>query len=212
MIGTFLSGKKIKLTYGSQLIEIKRDVEPIWSKAVPRWYQLDDAAYALAEWGSVLEIPQPELILFYVKGSSNQTDWSFAHHGHFSPHEFVHTLPSVRFGTLAQVKGWSVPMICVCEESSPLNSAFTESLAAAGRQGTSTLGLVIEPVKKEAGRNRFRIELFYFQPKGIPMDIRFLEGQSSGTFQNLGSPEFQKEIRPDFRPNAQLAPKILRVF
>ena len=62
-----LRSERLNLTYASQIIEIKRDVEPIWSKIVPRWYQLDDAAYALAEWGSHIELPQPELILFYVK-------------------------------------------------------------------------------------------------------------------------------------------------
>ncbi len=90
--------------------------EPEWSSSVERWYQLDAAAYGLAQiyWQYRSELSeQPDFLILASPGASNQTDYQFAHTGAMSPAKFVHTLPSVRGTSLLQIMNWKGPLLCL---------------------------------------------------------------------------------------------------
>ncbi|MCB0393659.1 MAG: hypothetical protein KDD25_03835 [Bdellovibrionales bacterium] len=163
--------------YFSKLdVDVDRTLEPSWSKKVPRWYQLDDAAFAIAEWGSKLMTLDPELFFLFIRGASNKTDRQFVMKGTFSPQDFVHTLPSVRFGTLAELMGWSVPMICQCEETTPNGRAFLEGQSWARHGASRVLSVAMEP--NGVAGFRFMTHAFSFPQKSL--DNRFIAVNSNG--------------------------------
>jgi hypothetical protein len=91
--------------------------EPEWKDKVDRWYQLDAAAFGLAQagwaWRKQRLTHPPSLILLASPGASNATDRQFALTGATSPARFVHTLPNVRSSSLCQVLDWAGPVLCI---------------------------------------------------------------------------------------------------
>jgi len=79
---------------------------PRWKDIVPRWYQLDEYAYGLAEgafrWREATE-KTPDLIILASPLGSNETDRSFVDTGSESPAKFAHTLPNIRCSPFCQV-------------------------------------------------------------------------------------------------------------
>lgn len=104
--------------------------EPRWGGRVDRWYQLDAAAYGLAESYDRLRGPlgpAPGLLILASPGASNETDVEFAKAGAQSPARFVHSLPSVRSSAFCQVSGWSGPMLCLQRDPGTVGSALVQA-------------------------------------------------------------------------------------
>jgi hypothetical protein len=105
--------------------------KPVWSGKVDRWYQLDAAAYGLAQacfqWRQMAAEP-PSFIVLASRGASNDADRAFVESGADSPAKFVHTLPSVRSSTFCQVMDWHGPMLCLQEDPSTLCVALVEAV------------------------------------------------------------------------------------
>lgn len=105
--------------------------KPVWSGKVDRWYQLDAAAYGLAEacfqWRQ-LEVEQPSFMVLASRGASNDADRAFVESGAANPAKFVHTLPNVRGSTVCQVMDWHGPMLCLQEDPSTLCIALVEAV------------------------------------------------------------------------------------
>lgn len=104
--------------------------EPRWSGRVDRWYQLDAAAYGIAEshhrLGQDLG-PWPSLLILASPWASNETDVAFARAGASSPARFVHSLPSVRSSAFCQLSGWSGPMLCLQRDPHTLGTALAQA-------------------------------------------------------------------------------------
>src|SRR4051812_32368269 len=84
--------------------EYPTQVEPSWSKAVSRWYQLDAFAYGLVEGYDRFKkhLCKPSLIILASPEASNETDRAFVETGALSPSKFAHTLPNIRCSPLCQ--------------------------------------------------------------------------------------------------------------
>ena len=106
--------------------------QPGWADLVERWYQLDAAAYALAEsyWQikKMLADVQPEFLILASPGASNTTDLDFHKSGMASAAKFVHTLPNVRGTSLYQAMKWHGPMLCLQKGPQTLLSAMGEAM------------------------------------------------------------------------------------
>ena len=101
---------------------VQRDASvPPWAALVDRWYQLDDASFALADacW-SWREQERPAAVILSSPQGCFQTDRRFVETGATSPAVFVHTLPSVRAAAACSVLNWSGMMLCV--QNTHLNS------------------------------------------------------------------------------------------
>ena len=105
--------------------------KPVWSGKVDRWYQLDAAAYGLAQacfqWCQ-MGSEQPSFMVLASRGASNEADRAFVESGADSPAKSVHTLPSVRSSTVCQVMDWHGPMLCLQENPSTLCVALVEAV------------------------------------------------------------------------------------
>ena len=105
--------------------------KPPWSGEVDRWYQLDAAAYGLAQacfqWRQ-MGVEQPSFMVLASRGASNEADRAFVESGADSPAKFVHTLPSVRSSTVCQVMDWHGPMLCLQKDPSTLCVALVEAV------------------------------------------------------------------------------------
>lgn len=113
-------------------MKIERATQPPeWASLVERWYQLDPAAYGLADsfwaWREQLQT-RPEFIVLASPGASNATDFEFTHSGASHAAKFVHTLPNVRGTSLYQVMNWSGPMLCLQNGERTLLSALGEAM------------------------------------------------------------------------------------
>jgi hypothetical protein len=113
--------------------EFPATVTPDWAPKVERWYQLDQAAYSIAQSYSHLKAEldlggRSDLILLASPLASNATDRSFATSGASSPSKFVHTLPNVRAVPLLQVMDWAGPLLCVQNDPHTVKSALEQAL------------------------------------------------------------------------------------
>ncbi len=116
---------------------------PEWSDHVERWYQLDAAAFAVAEsyWRLKDQFTRmPDLIIMGSFGASNLTDYHFAQSvlsGTPSAQKFVHSLPNVRSSSLCQVMRWHGPLLCIQQDPNSFETAVSEArrLIKAGGPG-----------------------------------------------------------------------------
>lgn len=122
--------------------------EPAWKAKVPRWSQLDAAAYGLAEaftsWNGQLQ--RPQLIVLASPGASNETDRRFTKSGASSPSLFVHTLPNIRCSPLLQVMEWSGPVLCIQNDPATITTALIEAawLVSGARAATVWVMSVVQ--------------------------------------------------------------------
>ncbi len=99
--------------------------EPQWSDKLPRWYQLDGAAFALTE----LLVQNPmdfDYLIVASPQASNLTDWEFAQSGASRAQKFVHTLPNIRASMALQALGKISPFTCLQKGEETLSAALTE--------------------------------------------------------------------------------------
>ncbi len=105
--------------------------EPVWKEKVDRWYQLDAAAFGLADaahyWKQSGSPSRPDFVLLASHGASNDSDAKFAREGASSPSKFVHTLPNIRATAFCQVSAWSGPLLCLQKDPGTIVAALTEA-------------------------------------------------------------------------------------
>lgn len=121
---------KVRITHQAFTFEFPAKLEPEWKSKVERWYQLDAAAYGLAEaywqWRMTLK-NRPDFLIMASPSASNVTDLSFAQTGASSPQKFVHTLPNIRAASLCQVMEWAGPLLCLQNGEQTIFSALREA-------------------------------------------------------------------------------------
>ncbi len=106
---------------------------PAWGNIVERWYQLDAAAFVLAESYWFLKdqfLNMPDLIILGSFGASNLTDYHFAQSvlsDAPSAQKFVHSLPNVRSSSLCQVMRWHGPLLCIQYDPRSFEAAVSEA-------------------------------------------------------------------------------------
>lgn len=104
--------------------------QPEWAKLVPRWYQLDAPAMALAEtyWKFRTSLgDSPYTLILASPEGSNDTDRTFARALVPSPAKFVHTLANVRIAPMLQLMNWHGPVYCLQKDPFTLTSALCEA-------------------------------------------------------------------------------------
>lgn len=103
---------------------------PAWAGKVERWYQLDPAAYVLADaywvFREQLQTP-PAWLLLASPAASNFTDAQFAATTTPSPAKFVHTLPNVRGCSLLQLMNWTGQVLCLQKDPETVLFALEEA-------------------------------------------------------------------------------------
>ena len=132
--------------------EFPRLSEPEWSLKVERWYQLDAAAFALAEtfWRHRASLKQrPEWLLLASPLASNVTDAQFALSATASPAKFVHTLPNIRGASLLQVMDWSGQVLCLQNDPTTVTTAISEGMQMVKTTGRETWVLSVTGHEKE---------------------------------------------------------------
>lgn len=108
--------------------------EPSWASRVERWYQLDAAAYSIAETFSILQdkiSKKPSLLILASPLGSMETDFQFVR-GNYSPSKFVHTLPNIRSTSLLQLMGWQGPVLCFQNDPFTWLTALIEAIDLIG--------------------------------------------------------------------------------
>ena len=102
---------------------------PEWSVKVERWYQLDAAAFALAEtfWRHRESLTsRPDVLFLASPLASNPTDDAFE--ASPTPAKFVHTLPNIRGAVLLQLMGWAGEVYCLQKDPQTLVAALSEGM------------------------------------------------------------------------------------
>lgn len=201
------------LSYLKYTFQFPAQIEPVWSKKVERWYQLDAYAYGLAQayevWKEQLKL-SPELLILASPESSNQTDLLFAQSGAMSPSKFVHTLPNVRGSSLCQVMNWNGPVLCIQSDPFTIQLAIQEGIELVDSMGTPIwiLGVTRFPSTSQfevhgfvigtVGSNQF--EIIKKENRSPQVDQYFLqwlhESNSVPSYFGLGD---SYELRPVMR-------------
>ncbi len=115
--------------------------EPTWSRQVPRWYQLDGAAMALADMFS----RKPRDMDFLILASplaSNFTDWEFAQSGAQHAQKFVHTLPNIRASMALMAANHTCDCLCLQKGPKTEAAALTEFFSASQFKSRPALALM----------------------------------------------------------------------
>jgi hypothetical protein len=104
--------------------EFSRDLDktPAWANTIPRWSQLDDASYVVAEasFESKLDLKNITQVFLVSTQGSNATDSQFVNQDKVSAQTFVHTLPNVRALSFSLITGWKGAMWCLSKGESSL--------------------------------------------------------------------------------------------
>jgi hypothetical protein len=111
--------------------EFSKPQTPEWAERVERWYQLDAAAFALADtfWRHRESLgTRPEILLLASPSASNLTDHAFAVSEIVSPAKFVHTLPNIRGASLLQLMNWNGEVYCLQNDPQTVLTALSESI------------------------------------------------------------------------------------
>ncbi len=127
--------------------------EPTWSQRVPRWYQLDGAAFALAE----LFARNPRSMDYLIVASplaSNLTDWEFAQSGCQHAQKFVHTLPNVRASMALKAAEHSCSSLCLQKGPKTRDVALAEFFSCSQFQSRPALAMVDLLEFDETAQNR----------------------------------------------------------
>ena len=139
-----MTSKIIKMNYRSYEFSFPAESEPKWSGIVERWYQLDAAAFGIADalsfWKENLKT-RPELVILASPGGSNHTDSLFTQSGATSPSLFVHTLPNIRGSSFCQVMDWNGPVLCIQNDPTTRLTAIREALESLDEE-TQTIWIV----------------------------------------------------------------------
>jgi hypothetical protein len=112
---------------------------PEWASQVERWYQLDPAAYVLADtyWTHREHLREPpRWLLLASPAASNFTDHQFALSAP-SPAKFVHTLPNIRGCSLLQLMNWNGQVLCLQRDPDTVLFALGEAYRLAEAEGQS---------------------------------------------------------------------------
>jgi hypothetical protein len=103
-------------------------IEPLWSKQVERWYQMDAPSYGLCQlWTEFPTTERPEALVLASPGGCNSADRQFVVQQATSPAKFVYTLPNIRASALLQLMNWQGPMLCVQDGTQTVVSALREA-------------------------------------------------------------------------------------
>ena len=139
-----MTPKIIKMNYRSYEFSYPTESEPKWSNIVERWYQLDAAAFGIADalsfWKDQLKT-RPDLVILASPGGSNHTDGLFTQSGATSPSLFVHTLPNIRGSSFCQVMEWNGPVLCIQNDPTTRLTAIREALESFDEE-TQTVWIV----------------------------------------------------------------------
>jgi hypothetical protein len=108
--------------------------QPEWADKVERWYQLDPAAFVMADayWTFRAQLKEPpHWLLLASPGASNFTDAQFATATSPSPAKFVHTLPNIRGCSLLQLMKWTGLVLCLQKDPGTILFALSEAFRLA---------------------------------------------------------------------------------
>ncbi len=125
---------------------------PAWADHAERWYQLDPAAFALADayWTFRTELGEPPgWLLLASPGASNYTDAQFAASDSPSPAKFVHTLPNIRGVSLLQLMKWSGQVLCLQKDPGTVSFALTEAFRLAEFEDTTVWVATVRQVEND---------------------------------------------------------------
>ena len=135
---------------------------PAWAEKVERWYQLDPAAFALADaywtFQSSLNEP-PGWLILASPAASNFTDAQFAASETPSPAKFVHTLPSIRGVALLQLMKWSGQVLCLQKDPGTIAYALSEAFRLAEFEETTVWVATVSQLKNEWAAAFYKVGL-----------------------------------------------------
>ncbi len=115
--------------------------EPSWSPQVPRWYQLDGAAFALAELFA-RKTRNMDLLIMASPLASNLTDWEFVQSGCQHAQKFVHTLPNVRASMALKAAEHNCFSLCLQKGPETRDVALREFFYSSQFQSVPALAMV----------------------------------------------------------------------
>lgn len=137
--------------------------EPSWSKNVPRWYQLDGAAFTLTELVHQVQ-PKVDSLILASPEASNVTDWEFVQTGCHKAQKFVHTLPNVRASMALQDLDHTCRLSCVQKGRDTLFAGFQEFWES--EDELTALATVELLDWHEKGQQSYRASLFVQSEQG----------------------------------------------